>query len=346
MKAFGKKKRRQWITVWLVVVSIILGIMAAFAIYTEVSSIKRVVTTKSAPKELFSSNCMYAELYDRRMPAREFNVNVNNFDVSDPNTPNPTEIQYTLSAQLQVKYNGTIMTFEELHTFLADDTATYNKIVERAKEGYYIGKSQDNNSSGIIANPVMTEFLPENSFRVTFSSETLPGSVTSTDRFKVVIPQDAFNTTDPEFYVYVKADPVDAGLTDIQTRLYGSKNVIVTASWSGTLVEQNTATRDYDFYNYVISGSGSATLDIMWDPKWFEIDDFFFNSSLSGVTFSGGDTPTRISGGDYDGWYKISIVVDSVNDKSRYELQLYKVKENIPYTGDDNAANHIACVMQ
>ena len=84
----------------------------------------------------------------------------------------------------------------------------------------------------------------------------------------------------------------------------------------------------------------------MWDPDWFEIDDFFFNSNLSGVTFSGGNTPTVISGGAYDGWYKITMVVDSVNDKSRYELQLYKVKENTPYTGDDNAATHIACVMQ
>lgn len=367
MNSVLRKLKKHWITLWLVIVSVILGTFVTYAIYTEISTVKRVVTTKSAPKELFSSNCMYADLYERRIPAAEFNVNVNNFDLNSPEIPNPSEIQYTLTARLEVKYNGTIMTFEALGQLIGTGSDEYKEIVKRATEpwtesetsyGYFIGKSQDNNAAGIIVSPVMTQFTADNNFQVVFGSEpsyeSLPRGVVSTDRFKVMIPEHDFNETDPEFYVYVQAISTDTGLTQlIRTRLYGSRNVIATAAWSGTLAEKNTATTDYDFYNYIISGSGSGKLDIMWQDDWFEIDDFFFNSSLSGVTFDessldGEDNVVigTVSGGTYNGWKKVTIVVDSTNSKSRYEIQLYKNKSNTPYIGDDNAANHIHCELQ
>lgn len=349
MKDILRKLKKHWITVWLVAVLAILGTFVTYAIYTEVSSVKRVVTTKSAPTELFSSNCMYADLYERRMPAHEYNVNVNNFDVNSPEIPNPSEIQYTLTAQLYVKHNGTIMSFSDLESAL-NDANEYNAIVAEAR-GYYIGKSQDNNTAGIISTPTMTEFSASNGFEVVFGAasdyETLPGGSVSTDKYKVIIPEADFNETNPKFYVHVEAVPTDNGLRTIRTNLYGSRNVVVTAAWSGTLAEQNTASTDYDFYNYIISGSGSGNLDIMWNPVYFDIDDFFFNSSLSGVTFYNDvNAPVVISGGTYNNWKKVTIVVDSVNSKSRYELQLYKKKANTPYTGANDAANYIHCELQ
>jgi hypothetical protein len=124
---------------------------------------------------------------------------------------------------------------------------------------------------------------------------------------------------------------------------------MTTALWSGTLAERSTNTLDYDFYNYVITGSGSGRLDIMWDPNWFEVNEFFFNSSLSGVTFYNNvSTPSDVSEEGHVGWKKVTIVVDSSgeNAKSRYELQLFKVKEDTSYTGDNDAANHITCVLR
>lgn len=351
MKNVIKKMKKHWITIWLIAVALILGIFIGFAVYTEVSSVKRVVTTKSAPKELFSSNCMYADLYERRMPSPEFNVSICNYDQNSPDIPNPADIQYTLTAQLRVKYNGNIMTFSELQTALAGDTDTYNEIVSRA-HGYTIAKTQENNTDGMIPSPEVKDFsdYASSNYTVVFGSassyETLPGGSISTDKFKVTVPTTDFDKTDAEFYIYVEADPVDSSLTDIKTLLYGSKNVVITASWSGTLAERNTDTYDYDFYNYVITGSGSGKLDIMWDPEWFEVNDFFF-SNMSGVTFDGGSTPTTISGGSRSGWKKVTIVVDSTDsDKSRYELQLYKVKEKTSYTGNNDAANFITCEMQ
>ena len=357
MKNAIKIMKKHWITVWLVVVSLILCTFVTYAIYTEVSTVKRVVTTKSAPKELFSSNCMYADLYERRIPAPEFHVNVNNFDLNSPEIPNQSDIQYTLTARLEVKHNGTIKTFSQLQTDLAGDTAAYNEIVARAT-GYKIGKSQDNNTSGLIASPTMTEFSASNGFEVVFGNspdyETLPGGTVSTDRYKIIIPPEDFSDPNPEFYVYVQAVPTDTGLTQlIRTRLYGSLNVVATAAWSGTLAEKNTATTDYDFYNYYISGSGSGKLDIMWNSDWFEIDDFFFNSSLSGVEFDSSSLDGNnnvvigtVSGGTHNGWKKVTILVDSSEGKSRYELQLYKKKANTPYIGNDNAANFIHCELQ
>ena len=135
MKDVLRKLKKHWITVWLVAVSVILGTFVAYAIYTEVSTVKRVVTTESSPKELFSSNCMYASLYERRIPATEFNVTVNNFDLDSPEIPNQSEIQYTLTARLEVKHNGTIKTFGELAQDLGGvHTAAYQAIVKRAEE--------------------------------------------------------------------------------------------------------------------------------------------------------------------------------------------------------------------
>ena len=276
---------------------------------------------------------MYADLYQRRIPSSEYSVNINNFDLNSPEVPNPALIQYTLTSQLYVDYEGTIMSMSDLRTTLADDTAKYNEIVSRAT-GYKIGKSQDNNTSGIIPSPTMIEFSSANDFQIVFgtsaSYETLPGGSLSTDKFKVMIPESDFGKTSPEFYIYVKADPVDSSLNDIQTLLYGSKNVVITASWTGTLAERNTSSIDYDFYNYVITGSGSGKLDIMWDPNWFDVNEFFFNSNLSGVTFENGNyRPTPIDGGTYDGWNMVTIIVDSSTGESRYD-----------------AANYISCALQ
>jgi hypothetical protein len=141
--------------------------------------------------------------------------------------------------------------------------------------------------------------------------------------------------------------------------LYGAENVVVTASWDGNLVEQNTATKDYDFYNYVITGSGSGKLDIMWDPNYFYVSKFFFNSALSGTRFYNNATePETIhdSTSDYNGWEKVTIEVNStdisdgqggtIQGRSRYELQLFKVKSNTPYTGNNDASNFIVCKLQ
>jgi len=360
MKDALKNLKKHWITVWLIVVAVILaGTFISRAVYTEVSSVKRVVTTKSSPKVLFSSNCLYAECYERRMPSKEYSISINNFDMNSPEVPNPDEIKYTLTAQLKVKYNNQIMTFSELAAELDGDTETYNAIVARAV-GYKIGKTQENSVSGNIEEPVMTEFSAANDFQVVFgapsSYETLPGGSRSTDRFKAEVPSRDFEKTDPEFYIYVKADPDDTNLPDIDALLYGAKNEVITAAWSGQLAESNTDSDDYDFYNYIISGSGSGKLDIIWDPEWFEIDDFFFNSSLSGVVFDGSSTPSEIDSVTIDGvtytgtnsnkLKKVTIVVDSQNSKSRYEIQLYKKRSDTPYIGDHDAANYIHCKLQ
>ena len=102
---------------------------------------------------------------------------------------------------------------------------------------------------------------------------------------------------------------------------------------------------DYDFYNYIISGSGAGTVDILWDSDKFEINKFFFTSELSGVTFVGG--LETISEGNaeypsYTGWQKVTINVNSLT-KNRYELQLYKTQAGTSYTGKNAATNYIHC---
>lgn len=348
MQGIGKKRKKYWITVWLVLAALALGALVTYAVYTEVFSVKRVVSTKSSPKDLFSSNCLMPDLYERRVPTREYTINVCNYDQKYPDIPNPLEVQYTLFAELRVKYGNEILTFAQLQTKLADNTAAYEEIVARAG-GYSIGKVQDNNPSGKIQSPVMTALSVSNGFSASFGTpayETLPPGVVSADRYRLILPPEAFEREDPEFYVFVQAVPVNSALSELETLLYGAKNIVITASWTGALAEAGTGTTDYDFYNYIIAGSGSGKLDLLWDPEWFQVSDYFFNPDLSGVTFDGGNnTPVEVSGGEFDGWLKVTLVVDS-SEKSRYTLQLFKAKENTSYTGENNAALHIACRMQ
>ena len=95
------------------------------------------------------------------------------------------------------------------------------------------------------------------------------------DKYKVKVDPDSINTAKPDIYVRVWAVPTEPlNLSTIETRLYGAAAVTDTASWTGKFMEEDCADVDYDFYNYVITGSGAGTVDILWDPQKFRINEF------------------------------------------------------------------------
>ena len=358
MKDILKKIRKNWITVWLIVVFLLSGAFGAFAAYRKVTSVKRVVTTQSSPKILFSSNCMLDYEYSKKIPSEQFTVTVCNYDQSDKDTVNPDEITYNFTAQLLFKLGDDYIPFSELQSKVNNHTVNitqsqYNEYIEHAK--LYKIKQTQNDKTVVNGNEIT--FWDKTECKVTdLSSQTLTGKSQSTDKFLVTIPQADLDDPDPKFYVLVKAEPQgDSSLKPISSRLYGAKNIIVTAAWDGNLVESNTENTDYDFYNYVITGSGSGKLDIMWDPVYFYVSDFFFDTDLSGVKFYEDIKEPRDSTA-HSGWKQVTIEVNSsditddqnniIEGKSRYEIQLYKVKSNTPYTGDNDASKFIDCKLQ
>lgn len=360
MNKILKTLRKHWTRVWLIAILLMSGgIYMTYAVYTEVSSVKRVVSTQAAPVEMFSSNCMRPDISSRRLSSAEYSVTVCNFDQDKPTIYNPATISYTLHAELQIKqgdnYTNLATYLNTLDQLNAEQLAIYNDYLTKAAK-YFIYKTEDDVTGPVTASE--NKFTVGNDFSVTLTADSLAAQHSSVDKYKVKIDPDSINLTNTDIFVHVWADPTEpSNLSTIATRLYGTAISENAATWSGSFNEQNCDTVDYDFYNYIITGSGAGTIDILWDPEKFEINKFFFNTSLSGVNFVDSSSPTTITNSDtkygngkdngkYVGWSKITIRVDSIT-KNRYELQLYKTKSNslsgVTYTGDNAATKYIAC---
>ena len=105
VKKILKFIKKNWISVWLVtVIAISAGIAITYAAYTEVSVVKRVVSTKESEGELFSSNCMRQDLSSRMLSTSQYTVTVCNYDQDKLLTFSPAQITYDFYAELQVKY--------------------------------------------------------------------------------------------------------------------------------------------------------------------------------------------------------------------------------------------------
>lgn len=350
LRRFMNILKNNKIRVWLIcAVMLTFFSSVAYAEYTQVSSVKRVASAKASPGVMFSSNCMRTSTSLRPLTTSEYTVTVCNYDPENPTVYNPAEINYTLTAQLQVYYNGDYITMEQLKTKLAENTETYNEYVEKAKK-YYIQKTA--NDSRPVDNIQQLNFYTEENDTVTFhdvnfSNESLATSQTSVDKFSVHIDEASLNNINPEFFVLLTATPEQSMYTPISTKLYGAKTIESNATWNGTFVEDNISEKEYDFYNYIISGSGEGTVDIIWDPTKIEINGFFL-TELSGNTFlNNNNTPVTIAANDPNysdkaGWEKITLEVNSLV-KNRYELQLYKKIPYTSYTGEQSPDKFIEC---
>ena len=162
------------------------------------------------------------------------------------------------------------------------------------------------------------------------------GTLSSTDKFLITLDQAevVLNKKEPDFAIEVVAESGNLFGT-IRRTLYASSAVAEPVTWTGSLLESNCASVNYDFYNYIMSGSGIGTIDVMWDPTKLEINPFFF-SETSGSTFVERDGAIIYPCSTHSGWNQCTLSVDSTV-KNRYELQLYKCVPGISYTDDTNA---------
>ena len=340
MKDSLKQLKKHWALIWLLAVIVIAMIFIGFGAYTGLKSVKRVVTTKESPGELFSSNCMKTTLAPRRINSVEYTVTVCNYEQQDPQTANPSNITYSLLAEIRVLYDNDYLTMSQLATLLGPTSDEYKAYEDKiADRSYSIYKSEDDTGGPQPAVPI--ELNAANGYTTTFSSETLAKDVSSTDKFKVKFDDEELSTTSPEFYIYLKAIPT-SNLSILESLLGAAQSTSDVSAWQGSFVESDTSSKDYDFYNYIISGSGSGSVDIIWDNSWLEINPFFFTAASGNVvTF-----PEKIvdPSSQYNGWFKATLTVNST-EKNRYEMVLYKAKENTTYVGANAPSNYITCVF-
>ena len=324
MNKLWKSIKKNWIRVWLIIVIAILSTTVTFAAYTEVSSVKRVVSTTASPGEPFSSNCMMTNISSRRLTSSEFPVSVCNFDQNFPKDYSTTTITYQVTAELKIKINNEYYGISDLENLKTNGTITeaeYDQYMAKVPE-YSVCKLEDDKSGTV--NPVEWKtFTAENKYKVIFDNDELKANRSSTDIYSVKIDPTDLESEEALFYVYVTAKPISGTLSELSARLYGTadktdKGVL----WSGSILEQNCDTVDYDFYNYIITGSGKGTIEVSWDPEHLKANTFFLE-----------ENNLKEENGE-NGWKKITISVDSTV-KSRYEIQFYKTKEDQMITSPD-----------
>lgn len=334
MKYRGKRKtsniRRNWTLVWLIAALSVSLLFVTFASYTYIKSVKRVATTVKSPDGLFSSNSMSVSTSERRITSTDYTVTVCNYAQNKPSVPNPADVSYTMTAELVVHYNGQYLTMSELQSSYPAAYATYMDLL--ADRTYTITKIEDDETG---ASTETVYDLNDSPYSASYSSQSLKGNRSSTDKFKVTFDPAEIEETTPTFYIRVTATADQT--TIIRGYICAAKNTTDTAAWQGNLVENPSY--DYDFYNYILSGSGKGTLDVMWDPAYLEINNFFVLPMAENdlVDYGGSKITDDTSN---PGWKKITLNVDST-EKSRYEVQFYKVQEGMRYTGSYAVTNYI-----
>lgn len=348
MKNLKKKATKtagiSFITIWLIVASVVFFSVVGYAAYTRVIMVKRVVSTKAGAGFLFSSNYMATgtlstiehDEYDSYTGDNNpiYTVNVCNYAQGDKSTwYTSSDIEYRVTAEIFLNERYTA---EEANT-LGDDSL----------EGTYKTPSIDDLEGKIFGIRYGTsgDFNYFTGSRLSF---TLPSSLThysldknavSTDMFDVVFDKSELLKNAPGFWIKLTATPKDevgGEVAEISGFIGVCKSASGEASWTGYINDKDYKTTDYDAYNYIISGNGTGTFYFAWDDSKVKPNEFAFanygteSAPLSPAMLSdftdykqyGASAP---SGGT---WKYISFPVDS-DILPRYEFQLYKT------SGDD-----------
>jgi len=331
----------------MIVSALILSSMyLAFAAYNGTAVVKRVVSTQATSTSVFSSN--YMEIYSSSSTTvknlRTVNegnfvcpVAVCNYDQLDPTSPAHGTINYTFTAEL-VRYDS--------------NTDSYVRVTEvQTKENdavktFYVRKVMDDNVSIDTDTEHSLNFIDSenssNSFSYTYSSQSLAGENSYRDTYNICFDASEVALDVPNLYIRVTATPTEesvqlnSGISVLTSVISISQGRTVETGWHGSL--QELSNTDYDGYNLIIEGSGSGTIDIVWDASKFTMNPVF-EAKYDGTTGTGilGDE-TVVSGKN-----KRTLTVNSATGDNRYVIQFYKNDSEVYYMGPEFPSKYIYC---
>ncbi|MCI6560122.1 MAG: hypothetical protein MR434_01745 [Ruminococcus sp.] len=339
MKTILRKLAKYWTTIWLILAISAALALAVLGAYTGVNSVKHVLSTQAPSGVLFSSNSLKATANStisssQRLSSQQYDITVCNYEQIKAAEPNPEDIIYNLTASLKVRDSNT-NTYKDLSELAETEKQQYTALLE--SRSYKIKMQQDDGSGDSVENEY--NLANETDYKHTFTGYKLTGNVLSTDVFRIEFDPIELEDTEPDFYIFVQAEPVSpSGIESVKNIYCAAQSASEASAWKGSLLETGCSTTDYDFYNYIISGSGKGTVDVMWDSTMFEINPFFLDmEKIIKVE--------TITEGIHNGWSKITLMVDSTIN-NRYDIQLYKISETISsYTGEYDASKYIDCIF-
>lgn len=346
MKGLIQKLSKHWTLAWMIAALAAAGAFVTLADYTGVNSIKRVVSTQASSGVLFSSNSLkdttgYSKISSaQRLSGQQYDITVCNYEQIKAAKPNPEDITYTLTATLQVRVDGNFYNLSS-SDLTAEQKAPYIAMLTGDDKRSYTVKLISDDGSGDTTG-VAVDLATASDYTWSFTDYKLKSKKNelSTDMFQISFDEAelAEGHTEPDIYIAVKADPSSpSGINPINNLYCASQSAAEASAWNGELLEKDSATVDYDFYNYILTGSGTGTIDVMWDTTMFEINPFFRDMEHVQIA-SEGTVPV---GEEHAGWARMTLEVDSTVE-NRFAIQFYKISDTIPsYTERFSASEHI-----
>ena len=364
MKRFGKLKKTakkagiSWVTIWMIVAALILTGLIGYASYTGVTKVKRVISTKAGAGLLFSSNYMttgtltsieygnYSDYLDGNgdplLTNPTYTMNVCNYSQGDKATwYTSSNINYTVKAELLLNERYTAAEAEALGNASLEGEYKVPSTADIGTKQFGIKYTSDD-SFQYFSGSNLTINLPST------GTYSLNKSAATADDFIILIDKSELQNNAPTFWIKLTATPasVAGGEVEVIDGYMGlCKNASGEVNWTGVIGDEDYTSKDYDAYNYIISGNGSGTFYFAWDDDKVKPNEFALLNYGSGSTplttatmsdWSGfkqyPSGPAAVTGSD--NWKYLTIKVDS-SELARYEFQLYK-------TSGDNYSSVIA----
>lgn len=316
--------KKQWITLWLIAVSLSLICVVTFAAYKDADNrIKRVFVASKEITSFFTSNYLVSGQNHNAVcfnenDAKSFGVYIRNYDPSSSGV-HEGPITYSLTAKLaHINCNDYDTTTDADKLDIWNENSMSISITD--------GTHSITLSGSTITDSISSIVLPDSD-----PQTGAQGGKRNTHEWTVTFNNVPLGS---DYCVTLIATP-DDGTGSIQSTLGISEYpVYKNDGWTCSIADdKNELISSYDAFNYVLTGSGGTSVKFSYDSSKLEINPVFCTYNSEAVL---NNSYQGSKSGDHTNW---KTVVITVGNNTRYDIQMYKVNSNSPSTWADLAAD-------
>lgn len=292
------RKHRNWITIWLFVVSALLIVTGTYAAYTSVKYAKSVaVARKEGDGVRFSSNYLDLKTSGETPQLKVLSASGNtvsvaitvcNYTQNEPDLAFAGNITYTMQVDI-LDVNGSTL----------GESVTYTK--------------QDGTTGSVSKNDLLKSLSVNNTSSngetLTFSEKTLIGGSPTQDIYTITCTQPEYLSA---ISIIMTATPTGGTIHDISGKVLTARLKILTSTsqtgWTGRITDQPGV----DAFNFEMSGTTEETMILSWDSSKVEISIWSAEElGIKNPTTNNNRTEARINLG-------------GVGNPTSYRLQFYR----------------------
>ncbi len=312
-RAFLKK---HWIVIWLLTVLFSITLIVHAEYIADKNKVKKVAANIAAEGQLFSSNHLTPgdiELKKIQTPAENVYcvvpINIWNYNASNPTKAFQGEIPYTLTMKLVDSQDHTIA-----------QGALNGLVIEFSTDGTSYSELSWNSTKGCYYYEIEETFEASNG-----------NYIPSQHNYYVRFPSSVLDN-DPGIYMELIASPDDNKNFSAINAIIGVQHqgTTIVRGWRGDFFDDKSYI-DYDAFNYVVTGNGSATITLQWCSDYLEINEVNLAEYASDISSSDLTGQTKTINGVNGKWKKIVIDADADEldgsgnriGRNRYGFQFY-----------------------